>query len=422
MKILVIGGGGREHALVWKISQSPTIPKIYCAPGNPGTFSLAQNVPINVDELSQLLAFAKKQKIDITMVGPEMPLVCGIVDLFEKNNLVIIGPNKKAAQIEGSKIFAKKLMQKYKIPTAKFKTFTQYPKALSYLSKQSFPQVVKADGLASGKGVAVCQTLKEGKEFLKMLMADKIFNTSGSKVVIEEYLEGPEISFMLITDGHHFVSLLPSQDHKRVFDNDQGPNTGGMGAYAPVAFVNQKLIERIEKEIVGPTIAAMKKEGCMYKGILYPGIIVTKDGPKVLEFNCRFGDPETQPLMSLLETDLIAIFKAIQESKVHTLKLKWKKGAAVCVMLTARGYPGNFEKGKEIKGLEKLPKSVAIFHSGTALDNGKLVTGGGRVMGVTAVSSSLKKALDTVYNSIGEQGIHFSGMHRRSDIGKKGLV
>ncbi len=422
MKILVIGSGGREHALVWKIAQSPRVSKIYCAPGNPGTSQLSENVAIGVDQLQELVAFAKEQKIDITMVGPEVPLVDGIVDLFEAQDLTIIGPTKKAAQIEGSKIFAKKLLQKYKIPTATFQAFTKYHDAASYLSTQQFPLVIKADGLASGKGVAICQNLGEAEKFLRALMEDNIFAQSGSRVVIEEFLEGPEVSFMVVTDGHHFKSLLPSQDHKPVFDGDRGPNTGGMGAYAPVPFVDTDLMMKIETEIVAPTIKALAAEGCIYKGILYPGLILTKDGPKVLEFNCRFGDPETQPLMSMLETDIMEVFQAIHNEKVDTLELKWKKGAAVCVMLTAKGYPGDYEKGQEIQGLATTPKNITVFHSGTSAKNGKITSSGGRVIGVTAVADDLKTALTAVYGAIGPGGIHFDGMQYRRDIGKKGLL
>ncbi len=424
MKVLVIGSGGREHALVWKITQSPKVNKIFCAPGNPGTASLqkTKNINIAVDDLKKLVAFAKAEKIDMTLVGPEVPLVAGVVDIFNKNNLPIIGPSKKAAQIEGSKIFAKQLMKKYGIPTALFKTFTNFTKALTYIKTQKYPLVVKADGLSAGKGVAVCKTYTQAKNFLTQLMHDKIFKDSGSRVVVEECLVGQEVSFMVATDGTDFVSLLPSQDHKRVFDGDLGPNTGGMGAYAPVPFVDMKLIKKIEKEIVGPTIAALRKEGCTYKGILYPGIILTKEGPKVLEFNCRFGDPETQPLMSLLDTDIITIFTAIQKGTVEKLKLKWKKGAAVCVILTAKGYPGNPQKGQEIKGLMKLPKNVVVFHSGTAQEKNKIVSSGGRVIGVTTVGKNLKTALKIVYSAIDSRGIHFSGMHYRKDIGRKGLM
>ncbi len=432
MKILVIGSGGREHALIWKIAQSKKVAKIYCAPGNPGIGEIAENIPIAITQLKRLVEFAVMEKIDLTVVGPEIPLIDGIVDLFQKNNLAIIGPNKKAAQIEGSKVFAKKLLLKYKIPSADFVVFDDYSLARIYLSTRKYPLVVKADGQSAGKGVTVCKNVKEAQAFLKYLMKDKIFGNSGNQVVIEECLDGQEVSFMVATDGDNYISLLPSQDHKRVHDNDRGPNTGGMGAYAPVPFVNTKLIKLIERSIIRPTIDAMKKEGCKYKGILYPGIILTKNGPKVLEFNCRFGDPETQPLMFMLKTDIIDLFNAVLNKKLKNFKLTWYKGSAVCAVLTAKGYPGEYEKGQVIHGLPKpfargalanaLANGVMTFHSGTKLINNKLVTNGGRVLGITVRGKNLREAISNTYKHIGKKGINFSGMHYRKDIGRKGLI
>lgn len=424
MKILVIGGGGREHALVWKIAQSKRVERIYCAPGNPGTGELAENVAIKVYELDKLVQFAKKEKIDLTIVGPEIPLIAGIVNIFQKNKLPIIGPTKKAARLEGSKAFAKKLMLKYRIPTADFKTFQDYTKAKVYLEKSKYPIVVKVSGQASGKGVLVAKGKKEAGEFLQAIMLKKIFGSSGDEVVIEEYLEGPEVSFMVATDGENFVSLLPSQDHKRVLDKDQGPNTGGMGAYTPLPFITTKLLKTIEEKIVKKTIHAMEKEDSLYQGILYPGLILTHNGPKVLEFNCRFGDPETQPLMTLLETDIVDVFQAIRQKKIKNLKLKWKKGSSICVVLTAKGYPGNYEKGENIEGLDRLKnkKYVQVFHSGTKKAGDKIVTEGGRVLGITAQGKNLQSAIKNVYRHIRKSGIYFSGMHYRKDIGKKGLM
>lgn len=422
MKVLVIGSGGREHALIWKIAQSKRVGKIYCAPGNPGTNQLAENIPIQIGQLDQLAKFAKDEKIDLAVVGPEAPLIDGLVDLFKKHKLSIIGPSKAAAQIEGSKVFAKKLMLKYKIPTADFSIFDDYAFAQVYLKSQKYPLVIKADGQCAGKGVAVCRSFADANKFLKLLMFDKIFGQSGSKVIIEECLVGQEVSFMLASDGTDFVSLLPSQDHKRISDGDRGPNTGGMGAYTPIPFVNKGMINRIEKEIVGPIIKALREEGCIYTGILYPGLILTKDGPKVLEFNCRFGDPETQPLMFMLKSDIIDLFNAIIGKKLKNLKLKWYDGSAVCVVLTAKGYPGEYEKGEEILGLgqfDQLDKLYA-FHAGTKHIDGKIVTNGGRVLGVTARGTDLKYAIKKVYKYIGEDGVHFSGMHFRKDIGEKG--
>ena len=319
MKILIIGSGGREHALGWKIKQSSLVKKIYFAPGNPGTKQIGENINIEITEIKKLLKFAKENKIDLTVVGPETPLVLGIADAFRKEKFKIIGPSKKASQIEGSKIFAKQLMKKYKIPTARYYSFDNFDQAKKHLEHTKYPVVIKADGLCLGKGVAVCKNKKEAKIFLKQLIIDKIFGESGEKIIIEECLYGQEISFMVITDGKDFQSFSTSQDHKRLLDSDRGPNTGGMGAYTPVPFVDEKLIKQIEKEIVAPTIKGMAKEGCLYQGILYPGLILTREGPKVLEYNCRFGDPETQPLMMQLESDLVEIFLAQQKKQLKNL-------------------------------------------------------------------------------------------------------
>ncbi len=443
MKILIIGSGGREHALVWKIAQSPKVKKIYCAPGNPGIGQIAENVPIGYSQLDpvspaggQLVKFAKDKKIDLTFVGPEVPLIDGIVDSFQKNNLAIVGSSKKAARLEGSKAFAKDLMKRYRIPTAQFETFTDYKKASAFLKRLNFvkgstfkyPIVIKASGQAAGKGVLVAKNKKEALNFLREIMIDKIFGSSGNQVVIEECLIGQEVSFMVATDGKDFVSFLPSQDHKRIFDNDRGPNTGGMGAYAPVSFVNKKMIDQIEKTIVAPTINAMAREGIPYAGILYPGLILTKDGPKVLEFNCRFGDPETQPLMMLLKTDLIDILHAIKNKNIKNLKLRWYLGSAVCVVLTSKGYPNKYDTDKEIYGLSRaslargpLTRLIQIFHSGTKSINGQIVTSGGRVLGVTARDKNLQLAIKKAYKYIGKKGVYFSGMHYRKDIGRHGL-
>lgn len=420
LKVLIIGSGGREHALVWKLSKSKKVSKIYCAPGNPGTEQYAQNIPLNVSEIKKIASFAKKEKIDITFVGPEVPLIEGIVDLFKKSNLSIIGPTKKASRLEGSKAYAKDIMQKYNVPTAQFKTFTDIKKAIVFIENNQFPIVIKASGQAAGKGVLVAKNKNEAKLFITQVMVDKIFGNSGDKIVIEEYLEGPEVSFMVATDGNDFVSFLPSQDHKRVFDNDKGPNTGGMGAYTPVPFVSKKIIKDIEQKIVKPVIDAMRKEGHPYEGILYPGIILTKDGPKVLEFNCRFGDPETQPLMSLLKTDLIDVFLAIKEKRIKELKLDWYNGFAVCVVITSKGYPGVHEKGKEMYGLNGN-YNVNVFHSGTKKNKEKIESSGGRVIGITASGTTLKDTVKNVYRCIGKKKIYFSGMHYRKDIAAKAV-
>jgi len=423
MKVLVIGSGGREHALVWKIVQSKKISKIFCAPGNAGTNELAENVAIGIGELDRLVYFAKKEKIDLTIVGPEAPLIAGITDLFEKNKLPIVGPTKRAARIEGSKIYAKKLLLWNKIPTAKFACFDDYKYASEFLKTKKYPLVIKAEGQCLGKGVVVCKDESTAQKFIRESMVEGIFKDEGKRIIIEEYLEGQEISFMVATDGNDFVSLLPSQDHKRAFDGDRGPNTGGMGAYAPVPFVDNKLIKRIEEEIVRPILKAMVQHDNPYIGILYPGLILTNDGPKVLEFNCRFGDPETQPVLSLLDLDIIDLFDAILHKKIKNIRLKWKKGAAVCVVLASSGYPGEYKKGIIIHGLKNLikKKDVIAFHAGTKTDGNEVVTNGGRVLGITSVGKDLKQAIKNAYKYIGRKGVHFSGMQYRKDIGEKGL-
>lgn len=421
--ILIIGSGGREHALGWKLKQSPQVSKIYFVPGNAGTRNIGENVDIGVEEIEKLVKFAKKNEIDLTVVGPEAPLVLGITDRFHKENLAIIGPSQKASRIESSKIFAKKLMSKYHIPTAEFAVFDNYKKAHKYLETASYPLVIKADGLCTGKGVGVFSGKKEAILFLKQLMVEKIFGNAGEKIIVEECLFGQEVSFMVLTDGKHFVSFLPSQDHKRLLDHDRGPNTGGMGAYAPVPVAGQKLIAEIEKKIVAPTISAMSKENSLYQGILYPGLILTKEGPKVLEFNCRFGDPETQPLMALLKTDLFQALMSIVENKVHKQKLSFKNGYSVCVVIASGGYPGHYKKGEVVYGLDKInDKNIQVFHAGTAVQNHEVVTNGGRVLGVTAWGKDIRTAIQKAYSIIGKKDVYFKGMQYRKDIGKKAII
>ena len=423
MKILIIGSGGREHALGWKIKQSPLVSKIYFAPGNSGTKQIGKNVSIEVTNIQGLLKFAKGKKIDLTVVGPETPLVLGISDVFRKEKQKIFGPSRKASQIEGSKTFSKQLMRKYKIPTAEYFSFNNFSEANKYLQHVKYPQVIKADGLSLGKGVAICKNRKDAEKFLKQLMVDKIFGGSGEKIIIEECLYGQEISFMVITDGKDFLSFLPSQDHKRLNENNQGPNTGGMGAYTPVPFLDKKLIKQIEKEIIIPTIKAMAKEGCLYQGILYPGLILTKEGPKVLEYNCRFGDPETQPLMMSLESDLIEIILAQQKGNLKNKKLIFKKGFSIGVVLASAGYPEEYKKGDQIIGLGKVnDKDVQIFHAGTKEVDKKIITNGGRVLSITAKSITLDETIKKAYQYIGKKGVYFKGMQYRKDIGKNGLI
>ena len=419
----MIGSGGREHALGWKIKQSPLVEKIYFAPGNPGTKKIGENISIEVSDIKNLLKFARSNKIDLTVVGPETPLVLGIADIFKKEKLKIIGPSKRASQIESSKTFAKQLMKKYKIPTAEYFSFDDFNDAKKYLQHAKYPLVIKADGLCLGKGVAVCKSRKEAEFFLKQLIVDKIFGKSGEKIIVEECLYGQEISFMALTDGKNFLSFLPSQDHKRLIENNQGPNTGGMGAYAPVPFLDKELIKQIEKEIVAPTIKAMAKEGCLYEGILYPGLILTREGPKVLEYNCRFGDPETQPLMMQLESDLIEIFLAQQKKQLKNKRLVFKEGFSVGVVLASSGYPGEYKKGDQIIGLDKVnDRNVQIFHAGTKEIDKKIITSGGRVLLVTATGKTLEETIKKAYQYIGKKSIHFKGMQFRKDIGKNGLI
>lgn len=423
MDILIIGSGGREHALGWKIKQSPQVKKIYFAPGNPGTEKIGENVLIEATDIKKLLKFVKDKKINFTVVGPEAPLVLGITDIFRKEKLNIVGPSKFASQIESSKIFAKKLMKKYNIPTAEYYSFNNFDQAKKHLDKARYPLVVKADGLCLGKGVTVCKNKNEAKKFLKELMIDKVFGKSAEKIIIEECLFGQEISFMVVTDGKDFLSFLPSQDHKRLNDNNQGPNTGGMGAYTPVPFVDKKLLKQIEKQIVEPTIKGMSKEGCIYQGILYPGLILTREGPKVLEYNCRFGDPETQPLMMQMESDLMDIFIAQQKKRLKNKKIVFKKGFSVSVILASAGYPGNYKKGEQIFGLDNIKdKNIQIFHAGTKKSDKRIVTNGGRVLAVTAIGETLKETIKKTYQYIGKKGIYFKGMQYRHDIGKKGLL
>ncbi|MCF6159128.1 MAG: phosphoribosylamine--glycine ligase [wastewater metagenome] len=419
MKILIIGNGGREHALAWKIAQSPLVKKIYCAPGNPGIAEIAECVDIEADNIEGLYNFALKQKVDFTIVGPEDPLVAGIVDRFRDGNLVIFGPNKRAAIIEGSKIFAKTLMKKHGIPTAEFKVFDDIKLAKKHISTSDFPLIIKADGLAKGKGVSVCKTIDEANKYIDDIMRDKIFGPAGDKIIIEEFLSGKEVSILAFTDGKTIVPLSPVQDHKAVNDGDKGPNTGGMGAYTPVPQITLELQCAIEEDILVPVIHAMKRENRLYRGIIYAGLMITSTGPKVLEFNARFGDPETQVLLVQMKTDLVPLLLATTTSKLEDEKIEWNNGASICVIMASKGYPDKYEKGLEISGLEKLKglDDVYIFHAGTTIRDGKIITNGGRVLGVTARGKNIQNAQETVYDAI--QNINFEGAHYRRDIGAK---
>jgi len=421
MKVLIIGGGGREHALVWKIAQSPKVKKIYCAPGNAGIADLATCLPINSGDINKLLEFAQKEKIDLTIVGPEDPLCNGIVDIFEKKGLKVFGANQKAVEIESSKSFAKDLMNKYGINTAAGKTFTSYKKAEDYIRKTGAPVVVKADGLAAGKGVIVCETVSKAIDALKLIIKKRAFGDAGNKVVIEECLTGEETSFLAFTDGKNLLPLPSSQDHKAIYDNDQGPNTGGMGAYSSAPIIDRYMHKKIMEEIMMPTIQAMASEGRPYKGVLYAGLMIDKDRIKVLEFNARFGDPEAQPLLMRIKNDIVPIMEATIEGTLDKCKLEIDDRAAVCVVMAAKGYPGSYKKGIPISGLKdvKRMKDVVVFHAGTDKKGKTIVTNGGRVLGVTALGNSVKKAISRAYMAVSR--ITCGGVYYRKDIGQKAL-
>lgn len=416
MKILVVGSGGREHALVWKLSQSPTAEQIFVAPGNAGIANLAVNVPIPMDDLKSLADFALEKKIDLTVVGPELPLTLGIVDVFEERGLRIFGPNKEAAEIEGSKAFAKNFMEKYHIPTARFKVFVSHFEAIDFAKSASFPLVIKADGLAAGKGTVVVNDPNEARRKIEEIMVERIFGEAGSKLLIEEFLVGEEVTILALTDGERVIPMVSAQDHKRIGEGDTGLNTGGMGAYAPTNIVSQKMIQQITDEILEPTVRGLAEQGRKYTGVLYTGIIITDRGPKVLEYNCRFGDPETQVVLPLLDSDLVEIFSDIADGYLGIDEIRWKDACAVCVILASKGYPVTSEKGVVIDGLNNAQSEHCfVFHAGTAQSGNRIVTDGGRVLGVTAVDSTLKGALARVYEAVGK--IRFDGMQYRRDIG-----
>jgi phosphoribosylamine--glycine ligase len=421
MKILVIGSGGREHALVWKIRQSPKVKEIYCAPGSAAIGELAATVAIAPEQIEKLADFAATEKIDLTVVGPELPLTLGIVDSFEQRGLRIFGPNRQAAQLEGSKVFAKEILRANGIPTAAFGTFTNAATAKNFIATQNTPLVIKADGLAAGKGVLICATHAEANAVVDEILVDKAFGAAGDRVVIEEFLQGEEASFMVLTDGEHALPLASSQDHKRAFDQDQGPNTGGMGAYSPAAVVTPEVHSRILSEILSPLLAGLKKREIQYRGVLYIGLMITQDGPKVLEFNARFGDPECQPIMMRLKSDLVELMEAVLDGRLEQTQAQWHDDPAVCVVLTAGGYPGAYDKGKEIRGLEKLREWSGgfIFHAGTLKEDSRWVTNGGRVLGVTALGTDITAAVENAYRAVSE--ISWDGMHYRKDIARRAL-
>ena len=417
MKVLVVGGGGREHAIIWSLSKSPKVTELYCAPGNGGIAALAQCVPIPATDVEAMTAWAKEHAIDFVVVAPDDPLALGMVDALEAAGIPAFGPRANAAVIEASKIFSKGLMEQYHIPTAKYRAFTDLEEALAYIRQEGAPIVVKADGLALGKGVVVAQTALEAEAAARSMMAEGKFGAAGSQVVIEECMTGPEVTVLCFVDGEHLSPMPPSRDHKRALDHDQGPNTGGMGAISPAPGYTPELAERCMAEIFRPTVAALKAEGRPFQGVLYFGLMLTPSGPKVVEYNARFGDPECQAVLSLLETDLLDIMLACRNGTLDQLDIRWKDAAACCLVLASGGYPGSYAKGYPITGLEEAGKTAVVFHAGTARESdGTIVTSGGRVLGVTAVGKDLEEAITGAYAAAGK--ISFQDMHFRTDIGR----
>lgn len=419
MKVAVIGGGGREHTLAWKLAQSPSVDTVYAIPGSDAMASFATCVPASVSDLDYIAKYCKEHGVDLVVVGPEVPLTEGIADVCQQYGIPVFGPNKAAAQMEGSKAFAKDIMAKYNVPTAKYATFTNEADAKAYIKEQGAPIVVKADGLAAGKGVVVAQTVEEALDAVNAMMEDHIFGASGGRIVIEECMVGEEASLLAFVDGETIVPMIAAQDHKRIFDNDEGPNTGGMGAYAPAPVVTPDIRQAVIDTILKPVVAGLKQEGITYQGCLYAGLMITADGPKVVEFNCRFGDPETQAVLPLLDGDLAQIMFACAKGTLTADMVHWKDAAACCVIMASKGYPASSHKGDVISGLDTVDDDVLVFHSGTKKVDGSFVTNGGRVLGVTAVAPTLKDAIDKVYVNV--KRISFDGQQVRSDIGAKGL-
>jgi phosphoribosylamine--glycine ligase len=421
MKVLVVGGGGREHSIVWKLSQSPKVSKVYCAPGNAGIASEAQLVPIDVTEIDALVNFAVKEEIALTCVGPELPLTMGIVDAFEDAGLRIFGAGKAAAEIEGSKVFTKDLLAKYGIPTGAYRVFEDADAARDYIREIGAPIVVKADGLAAGKGAIVCETIEEAIEAVGLCMESRAFGDAGDRVVIEEFLTGEEASFIAFSDGKTVLPMATSQDHKPIYDGDKGPNTGGMGAYSPAPVVTPELFEQTMDEIMIPTVKAMAAEGRPYKGVLYAGLMIKDGKARVLEFNARFGDPEAQPLFMRMDGDLVEVMEAVIDGRLHEVTLHWQDDATICVVMASGGYPGDYEKGKVITGIEKADavEGVKVFHAGTTSKDGQIVTSGGRVLGVTARGRDIPEAIRRAYEACAL--IKWDGAQYRTDIGAKAI-
>lgn len=420
MKILVVGGGGRENAIVWKLKETREDLEIYCAPGNGGIAQIANCVDIKATDMENMLHFAVDSQIDFCIVAPDDPLAMGMIDEMEKRGIPAFGPSKLAAEIESSKVFSKQLMKKYGIPTADYEVFTDKDAAIEYIqNRNQYPIVVKADGLALGKGVVICHSLQEAKAALEDMMVNKIFGAAGSRVIVEEFITGPEVSVLAFTDSKTILPMVSAQDHKRAFDGDEGPNTGGMGAFAPSPKYTAEIAKFVEQNIMRPTVDAMAQEGRPFKGVLYFGLMLTAQGPKVLEYNARFGDPETQAVLPLLKNDLLEVFQAIREERLSEIVLEWNEGAAVCIVMASGGYPGKYPTGYEITGIEKAQAmdNVMVFHAGTKLQDGKLLTSGGRVLGVTARSTDMAGAIAQAYAAV--EKIHFKDAHYRRDIGKK---
>ena len=416
MKILVVGGGGREHAICWKLNNESNVEKIYCAPGNAGISNVAECIDIGDSDIENLLKFAKENKIDLTIVGPEIPLVAGIVDVFEKEGLKIFGPNKECAQLEGSKAFSKDFMIRHNLPTAKYKEYTNLDEAISEIDSFGYPVVIKADGLAAGKGVVIPENREDAITTLKEMMSDKKFGNAGDKIVVEEFLNGIETSILAFVDNDTIVPMVSSKDHKKVFEGETGLNTGGMGTFSPSEIYTDELAKEVQEKILDKTLEGFKKDNLNYKGILFVGLMITEDGPKILEYNVRFGDPETQSVLFRLDTDLNKIISAILDNNLKNIEINYSKEEAICVMLTSGGYPESYEKGKVISGLENLDSDIVVFHSGTKFDNENIVTNGGRVIGITAKGKTVKEAGEKVYKNI--KKIDFEGMHYRKDIWK----
>ena len=421
MHVLVIGSGGREHALAWKIVQSPKVAKVWAAPGNAGISEVAESVNISASDIRPLADLAERKRIDLTVVGPEVALTLGIVDEFERRGLRIFGPNKDAAIIEGSKVFAKNLMKKYRIPSGFFQSFYRAEDARRYVQDVGAPIVVKADGLAAGKGAIVCMEVSEALDAVKMIMEERVFGDAGERVVIEEYLDGEEASFLAFTDGETVLPMASSQDHKRVLDDDHGPNTGGMGAYSPAPVITESVHKQVMKRVMIPAVKGMAAEGRRYKGVLYAGLMIKAGEVKVLEFNARFGDPEAQPLLIRMESDLVPILEAVVEGRLNGKTIEWKSGPSICVVMASAGYPGPYEKGYPITGLREAASEpgVLVFHAGTSRKNDHVVTAGGRVLGVTAFGRDIRDAIAVAYRAV--KKIHWEGAHYRTDIGRRAL-